>query len=55
MKKLFLAFAVVTMFICAACGGHKAESTTSVEDSTADSVTVVDSLVIDTTLIDSVN
>lgn len=55
MKKLFLAFAMVTMFICAACGGHKAESVSSVNDSTADSVTVVDSLVIDTTLIDSVN
>lgn len=55
MKKLFLAFAMVTMFICAACGGDKAESTSSVNDSTADSVTVVDSLVIDTTLIDSVN
>lgn len=55
MKKLFLAFAMMTMFICAACGGHKAESTSSVNDSTADSVTVVDSLVIDTTLIDSVN
>lgn len=55
MKKLFLAFAMVTMFICAACGGHKAESASSVNDSTADSVAVVDSLVIDTTLIDSVN
>ena len=55
MKKLFLAFAMVTMFICVACGGHKAESASSVNDSTADSVTVVDSLVIDTTLIDSVN
>lgn len=53
MKKLFLAFAVVA--VLAACGGHKAESTTSVEDSVADSVTVVDSLVIDTTIIDSVN
>ena len=53
MKKLFLAFAV--MAILAACGGHKAESASSVNDSTADSVTVVDSLAIDTTLIDSVN
>lgn len=55
MKKLFLAFAMVIMFICVACGGHKSESTSSVNDSVADSVTVVDSLVIDTTLIDSVN
>lgn len=53
MKKLFLAFAV--MAVLAACNGHKAESASSVNDSTADSVTVVDSLVIDTTLIDSVN
>ena len=53
MKKLFLAFAVVA--VLAACGGHKAESVSSVNDSKADSVTVVDSLVIDTTLTDSVN
>lgn len=53
MKKLFLAFAVVA--VLAACGGHKSGSASSVNDSTADSVTVVDSLVIDTTLIDSVN
>lgn len=53
MKKLFLAFAV--MAILAACGGHKAESASSVNDSTTDSVTVVDSLAIDTTLIDSIN
>lgn len=53
MKKLFLAFVVIV--VLAACCGHKAESTSSVNDSTADSVTVVDSLVIDTTLIDSVN
>ena len=53
MKKLFFAFAV--MAILAACGGHKAESASRVNDSTADSVTVVDSMVIDTTLIDSVN
>lgn len=53
MKKLFLAFAV--MAVLAACGGHKTESASSVNDSTADSVTVVDSLVIDTTIIDSVN
>lgn len=53
MKKLFFAFAM--MAVLAACGGHKAKSASSVNDSTADSVTVVDSLVIDTTLIDSVN
>lgn len=53
MKKLFLAFAMMAVLV--ACGGHKAESTSSVNDSTADSVTVVDSSVIDTTLIDSVN
>ena len=53
MKKLFFAFAM--MAVLAACSGHKAESASSVNDSTADSVTVVDSLVIDTTLIDSVN
>lgn len=47
MKNLLFAFAM--LFICAACGGHKAESTSSV----ADSVSVVDSLTIDTTLVDT--
>lgn len=47
MKKLFFAFAM--LIICTACGGHKAESTSSV----ADSVSVVDSLTIDTTLVDT--